>query len=246
MLQKTCMVIWSFSRNTPVLNITYPAWLDVSKKLGLHCYIATDDIDCKLGNAVYFTRSGWKNEWLQVCAKLRDLGYANIISVLDDFYLYKGSIDKSVLYSILENDYDYVSFIPHHNTKCLVKYSSVELDKGFCKINKSWRYRNSLQVSFWKLSVFESIIKDSNTIWEFEEIPTNFDKFYCVRDGNIHYRHILEKGMLNYNAIIYSWKYFFRLKKYYKYNFVQLFRMPRILVSNLIMKVFGFRKSEEK
>ena len=215
------------------------------KKLDLKCYIATDDINCKFDNTIYFSRSGWKNEWLEVCDKLKNLGYDNIISVLDDFYLYGGTIDKSVLNSIIEKDFEYVSFIPHQNTKCLVKYNGVEITNGFCKINNNWRYRNSLQVSFWKIKVFESVIKQVNTIWEFEEVSTDFEKFYCVSEQQIHYRHILEKGMLNYNSILYSGKYFFRLKKHYKYNYAQLNRMPRILLSNLIMKIFGFRKSEK-
>jgi hypothetical protein len=240
--------LWSFERNSPVLAVTLAKWLLFSKTLNIDIYVSTDDQNFKVKDVktIIFKKTKWKDEWMHVVSELEKLHFKNIISTLDDFYITEKNIKKtnsSFITDFQENDWDYLSLVPHPNTKCLIPYKKKETG-NYILINDSWRYKNSLQLSMWKLDSFKKILEKSDNIWDFEEEKSN-NIAYCSKKRVIRYRHIIEKGELNYNSIIFSFKSFPYLKKHFKYNFKQAKKIPRIILSRSLVKIVGFRKSEK-
>ena len=246
----TCFVIWSQAKNKEILDITLDSWLKVADALGLKIYVVTDDVTLNHRKIVY-KKDCWQGEWNDALVQLKDKGYLNIISVLDDFFLTSlpGSLDeiKAVLETYYSNGWKYLSLVPHPNAICTFGYKELKIVDGYSKLDQSWKYRNSLQVSVWNVEHMIELVEQSKNIWFFEDTVSRVESYYSVGKRLLKYRHIVEKGLLNYNSLIYTPIKAVSLlkKKKMSFNYRQLPLIPKIIASNIFIKLFGLRLHEK-
>ena len=195
-----CFVIWSQEKNKEILELTINSWLKVAESLNLKIYVVTDDVTSRYEKILY-KQDCWQVEWSNSLTELKNRGYTNIISILDDFLLTSlpSSIDeiKAVLKAFYENQWTYLSLVPHPNAISIFGYENNPKVNDCYKVEKTWKYRNSLQVSVWNIEHMLKVVEKSKNIWFFEDAITGVEGYYCVSYKLLNYRHIVEKGFDN-------------------------------------------------
>lgn len=240
------IVIWSQKRGDCVLEAILNDWLAYSEKIGVKLFVATDSEELDYQNKILFSKSGWQGEWLQVGKFLLENKIERFISILDDF-LFLSAPDKASFLRILElvsiHNCDYLSLEPHparHNVYDTIfgtKNDSVKT------LNSNDHYISSLRPSLWRTALFIQTIKESSSIWNFETTHIQGFTYLTVIESKLRFRikHVIEKGKLNYNFIYLDIGTAKKLNLRYGYDYKQIYRLPKILLSNLAIMMFGYR-----
>lgn len=240
------ILIWSFQKGDTVLSVTLKKWISFSKMHNIPLYIATDSKALKYENKIMFSKATWKEEWLEVINYLKRKNVKNFLSLLDDFYYIKGpkKNEMNFLIELIKSkNINYLALEPHPARYNLYDYVFSKNRHMICDISVNDRYPSSLRPSIWSVELFRTTLHKSDSIWDFE---TKFLDQYCyqtVIENKYHLKikHILEKGMLNYNIYILSKEERIKLLKNYSFNFFQIVLLPKIIASNILIKLSGFR-----
>lgn len=240
------IVIWSFRKGDGVLSVTLDRWITYAKSIGLTLYVATDSIDLKYRDIIIFSKSNWKKEWSDVLDVLKQKGVTNFISILDDFYWLNGP-DKCQVEHLndLMQDHEiaYLALEPHPAKSNLLDNIISKSSTGFKELGLEDMYPSSLRPSIWSLLLFEKTLSAVSNIWEFETVYINTYKYVTIVDCDFKMSvvHLLEKGKVNYNLAYLDSNGREKLMKSYQYDYNQLSKIPRIILSNLCLKLIGFR-----
>lgn len=241
------IVIWSYKRGDGALAVTLPGWLTFANALELKLYVATDSEELSYANKLMFSKSNWRQEWEEVLGQLKERGVQQFISLLDDFYVLSSpyKFDASLLLTTFkEHELSYLALEPHPSTSSLYdKFIGRRRGLVYRELDRGSLYSSSLRPSLWTLKLFEETLMSATDIWRFENVRLESYKYasICCRKDQIKCVHLLEKGKLNYNIIHLSMRELLFLFRNYNYDFVQILKLPKILLSNLIIKLVGYR-----
>jgi len=238
--------MWSTERGDAILPVTMKRWLECSQSLGIKLYVASDSNELQYPNVIQFNSSSWKKEWLSVISHLKSEGYQNIISILDDFYLLNTlSIDRfqELHKAFLEKNMGYLALEAHASKKNILNSLTKKNRSRIEFLNKNDRYPSSLRPSIWSLELLSSTVEESNSIWEFEHkyLPSYLYASTIRSNDQFKVRHLLEKGGVNYNIIYTSKNERAAILKSYNYDYSQIYKMPKIVISNILIILFGYR-----
>ena len=240
------IVIWSFTRGDGVLAVTLPRWAAYAESIGVKLYVATDSHSLEYPYKIMYSRSDWKQEWSDVIDALKRKNVKYFISILDDFYLFNGPNEEYLLYLhdvMRDNNVDYVALEPHPAKNNLLDKMASNDSIGLKQIGCRDRYPSSLRPSIWSLRLFEETVQAAHNIWDFETVFIEQYKYLTVTNGDytMTVKHLLEKGKINYNIIHLDTTDRRKLLNTYQYDYYQILKIPKILISNITLRLVGFR-----
>lgn len=141
-------------------------------------------------------QSGEDKDWSSsIRTVIKGLPYQNLIFWMDDGFLV-GRVDSNRVFRVLEctkrKDFAFLRLQPNPKP-------AIWLDEYLGELGRCDAYRVSVWPTVWKPSVFQSILKDGESAWDFEILGTERSRslpgFFCVRKEIFSCLHGVERGI---------------------------------------------------
>jgi hypothetical protein len=177
----------------PFFNLFFKYWDDCPFEIVLCANFKTFD-DKRVKTFLIGEDKGWSKGMLKV---LDSIQAPNILLLLEDFFI-EAPVDSA---QILK----YVNWVKQNNANVL-RLCTVPGPNGASSneeigiISVGADYRISTQAAIWNKDCLFSLIKEDESIWQFELIGTKRsdvlykDGFYGVWKTVLHYHHVVERG----------------------------------------------------
>lgn len=154
--------------------------------------------DLEHENVVFIkvSRSNWREESIEFLNIIKS-EVDSIMLILDDFFIFDMTVDKLKLeYEEFAKERSmYKLLIPYKESIFRKIYYSVCALRGVRYVSAASQYpfKASLQIAFWNVEYLISLVKASNNIWHFENLPSR-KIHYCRTSPLLRYTHLVEKG----------------------------------------------------
>jgi hypothetical protein len=178
------------------------------------CFVATDSFSKSQIDSLHdrnngsfeIVQAGENASWIEVAkvmtTVLVEQGYKGFICVLDDFYFDHIDIAKLITLTddAVKGNVEYFRLVDEKPRLSRLFFGSKDshpIVRSLVQIPTDNPYKQSLSLSYWQVSYFESLMNMGLSIWDFETVnPLKGTMLYYTPDTICKYQHIVEKGRM--------------------------------------------------
>jgi hypothetical protein len=199
-------------------------------------------------------KGNWKSESLEQINNLLQINpdLTHVILFLDDFILNKNVDSKSlnklcneiifkkIKYLRLKKIEESLFFNFFNSFRKKILLSGISI----FRIRRSHPYYSSLQVAIWDINHLIETIKNSENIWNFENLNFKNVNHFSVTNNIFNYKHVVEKGNWEFYAESFCTKYLGYFNKgSRKMNSDTFINVLKLLLKKVKFMFFGYIKT---